>query len=64
MRESQIVTALAGGALTVQQLAERLYPGIEPALRPAACHQIAAHLEHLQSGARAAAQDGYWRLRI
>ncbi|MBC8036915.1 MAG: MBL fold metallo-hydrolase, partial [Rhizobiales bacterium] len=31
MRESQIVTALTGGALTVAELAERLYPGIEPA---------------------------------
>ena len=63
MRESQILAALADGALTVRQLADRLYAGIAPALRPAACQQIAAHLEHLQSGARAAPQEGYWRLR-
>jgi len=63
MRESQIMAALAGGALTVPQLAEQLYPGIEPALRPAASQQIAAHLEHLQSGGRAAPQNGRWRLR-
>lgn len=64
MRESQIVTALANGALTIRQLAEQLYPGIEPALRPAAGQQIAAHLEHLQSGGRAIPENGRWRLKI
>lgn len=63
MRESQIVAALADGALGVAELANRLYPGIEPMLRPAACQQIAAHLEHLHADGRAAAQNGRWRLR-
>ncbi len=64
MRESQIVAALADGALSVQQLAERLYPDIAPALRMAAAQQIAAHLEHLRAGGRAAPEDGRWRLKI
>jgi len=64
MRESQIVAALAGGALTVQQLAERLYPGIEPVLRPAAGQQIAAHLAHLGSQGRAVQEERRWRLKI
>jgi glyoxylase-like metal-dependent hydrolase (beta-lactamase superfamily II) len=63
MRESQIVTALANGTLTVQQLAEQLYPDIAPALRPAAGQQIAAHLEHMQSGGRVVPENGRWRLK-
>ncbi len=64
MRESQIVAALADGALAIRQLAERLYPDIAPALRPAAAQQIAAHLEHLRVRGRAAPEDGRWRLKI
>ena len=63
MRESQILAALTGGALTVAELAERLYPGINPALRPAAGQQIAAHLERLQSAGRVLPLNGCWRLR-
>ena len=64
MRESQIVDALADGVLTVAALTQLLYPGIAPALRPAAAQQIAAHLDHLRSRGRAAPQDGRWRLKI
>ena len=64
MRESQIVAALADGALSIPQLAERLYPDIAPALCSAAAQQIAAHLEHLRAGGRAAQEDGRWRLKI
>ena len=64
MRESQIVEALSDGALTVGELAERLYPAIAPALRPAAGQQIAAHLEHLRSQGRAAQKEKRWRLKI
>lgn len=64
MRESQIMAALADGALAIQQLTERLYPGIAPALRTAAAQQIAAHLEHLRSLGQAAPVDGRWRLKI
>ena len=64
MRESQILAALADGGLTVRQLADRLYAGIDPALRPAAGQQIAAHLEHLGSQNRAAQEEGRWRAKI
>jgi glyoxylase-like metal-dependent hydrolase (beta-lactamase superfamily II) len=63
MREGQIVAALTHGAQTVQELTLKLYPGIEPALRPAAGQQIAAHLELLQSGGRAVPENGHWRLK-
>jgi glyoxylase-like metal-dependent hydrolase (beta-lactamase superfamily II) len=62
MREEQILVALALGALTISELTEKLYPLLEPALRPAAAQQVAAHLAHLQSRGRAASQDGRWRL--
>jgi glyoxylase-like metal-dependent hydrolase (beta-lactamase superfamily II) len=64
MRESQIVTALANGALTVQHLVEQLYPGIEPVLRPAAGQQTTAHLEYLASRGKAVPENGHWRLKI
>jgi glyoxylase-like metal-dependent hydrolase (beta-lactamase superfamily II) len=63
-REAQILAALARGADTVSGLAEKLYPGLDPALRPAAAQQIAAHLEHLKSRGQAAAEGGRWRIRI
>lgn len=64
MRECQIVDALEGGALTVRELAERLYPCIAPALRSAAAQQIVAHLDHLRSRGRVAPERGSWRLKI
>ena len=63
MRENQIVSALADGEHGVEELVEKLYPGIEPALRGAAGQQIAAHLRHLQSGGAAVSQNGRWRLK-
>ena len=62
MREGQIVAALAESPQNVQALTQKLYPGIEPALRPAAGQQIAAHLQHLQSSGRAVQENGRWRL--
>ena len=62
MREGQIVAALAESPQSVQTLMQKLYPGIEPALRPAAGQQIAAHLQHLQSSGRAVPENGRWRL--
>ena len=61
MREAQILAALGQGAHTVLALAEKLYPALEPALRPAAAQQIAAHLAHLQSRGQAAPENGRWR---
>jgi glyoxylase-like metal-dependent hydrolase (beta-lactamase superfamily II) len=63
MREAQVIAALEEGALTVAELAERLYPGIQPALRAAAGQQIAAHLEHLRARGQAAPGNGRWRLK-
>jgi glyoxylase-like metal-dependent hydrolase (beta-lactamase superfamily II) len=63
MREAQILAALAEGTGTVAGLAEKLYPALGPALRPAAAQQIAAHLTHLQARGQVSAEGGYWRLR-
>jgi glyoxylase-like metal-dependent hydrolase (beta-lactamase superfamily II) len=60
LREEQILTALARPH-TIAELAEKLYPMLESALRPAAAQQIAAHLEHLQSRGLAAQESGCWR---
>ncbi|HWX89233.1 MAG TPA: MBL fold metallo-hydrolase [Rhizomicrobium sp.] len=64
MREAQILAALARGESTVAELVERLYPGIETALRPAAAQQVAAHLQHLQARGQAVAAGGHWTVRI
>jgi glyoxylase-like metal-dependent hydrolase (beta-lactamase superfamily II) len=64
MREAQILAALARGEDTVAGLVERLYPGIETALRPAAAQQVVAHLQHLQARGQAVAAGGRWAVRI
>ena len=64
MREGQVLSALAGGAQTIAALVEKLYPDIQPALRPAAAQQLLAHLAHLQARGEAAPQAGAWRLTI
>jgi glyoxylase-like metal-dependent hydrolase (beta-lactamase superfamily II) len=64
MREAQILAALARGEDTVAGLVERLYPGIETALRPAAAQQVAAHLQHLQARGQAVGAGGRWTVRI
>jgi glyoxylase-like metal-dependent hydrolase (beta-lactamase superfamily II) len=63
-REDLILAALARGPHTVPELAEKLYPVLEPVLRPAAAQQIAAHLQHLQSRNLAAQESGCWRLGV
>jgi glyoxylase-like metal-dependent hydrolase (beta-lactamase superfamily II) len=63
-REAQILAVLARGENTVAGLVERLYPGIETALRPAAAQQVAAHLQHLQARGQAAVAGGRWAIRI
>jgi glyoxylase-like metal-dependent hydrolase (beta-lactamase superfamily II) len=64
MREAQILAALARGTDMVAGLVERLYPGIETALRPAAAQQVAAHLQYLQARGQAVAAGGRWTVRI
>ncbi len=43
-REAQIRSALDTGPATIADLVARLYPGLEPALRPAAARNVLAHL--------------------
>lgn len=47
MRSEQIAAALRAGAKTVQEIVERVYPGISDRLRPAAEETVRAHLEKL-----------------
>lgn len=47
MREAQILEAMRRGEGTVIAMAQSLYPDIPPALRPAAAHQVKAHLDNL-----------------
>jgi glyoxylase-like metal-dependent hydrolase (beta-lactamase superfamily II) len=46
-REQQVVDALAGGAKTIAQMRERIYPQLDPRLHGAAEIQISAHLTKL-----------------
>ena len=62
MRQRQVLSALAGGAHTIAKLVEKLYPGLEPALRPAAAQQLMAHLKHLQAHGEVAPQAEHWLL--
>lgn len=43
-REAQIRAALAAGPATVPQLVDRVYPGLDRFLRPAAARNVLAHL--------------------
>ena len=63
LREAQILAALARDDDTVMRLAEKLYPQIDAALRPAAAQQVLAHLEHLRIRGEVAEDGGRWRLR-
>ena len=47
MRSEQIAAAVAGGARTVDEIVEKIYPGISDRLRKAAEETIKAHLESL-----------------
>jgi hypothetical protein len=47
MRSEQIAAALAEGARTVDEIVEKVYPGISDRLRPAALETVRAHLENL-----------------
>jgi glyoxylase-like metal-dependent hydrolase (beta-lactamase superfamily II) len=48
-REGQILAALEQGPQTVSELVEKLYPILDPSLRPAAAQQVVAHLAHLEA---------------
>src|SRR5262249_8065620 len=44
-RERQVESALRAGRTTVEAIAESIYDGLAPALLPAACENVRAHLE-------------------
>jgi glyoxylase-like metal-dependent hydrolase (beta-lactamase superfamily II) len=62
MRERQVVEALRAGRSDVQGIAEYIYDGLAPALMPAACENVRAHLEKLKTDGVAIHDDDLWRL--
>jgi glyoxylase-like metal-dependent hydrolase (beta-lactamase superfamily II) len=61
-REQQVVDALSAGSTTVPDIADSIYDGLEPALFPAACETVRAHLEKLKAEQRAADAGDRWVL--
>lgn len=61
-REQQVVAALDSGAVTVDAIMARIYPGLEPALEGFARESVLAHLIKLESEHRASRDDTRWRL--
>ena len=59
-REAQVIDALRQGHTTVQAIAESIYDGLAPALRPAAQENVRAHLEKLKTERIAAHDDDRW----
>ena len=59
-REQQVVDALAGGAKTIAQMRERIYPDLDPRLRGAAEIQISAHLLKLIDERRVIERHGLY----
>ncbi len=57
-REEAILVALASAPATPAMLVEALYPGLDPALQPAAARSVLAHLLKLQSEGRLRRGDG------
>ena len=62
-READVLAALEAGAVTVDQVVERIYLDLAPALRPAAAQTVHAHLLKLAAEGRATAADGTWHPR-
>lgn len=60
-REEQILAALQAGAVTVEDLLSRIYPGLPPALEGFARESVLAHLIKLESEHRASRDDTRWR---
>jgi glyoxylase-like metal-dependent hydrolase (beta-lactamase superfamily II) len=54
-REVQILAALKDGVEQIPDMVERIYLGLDPRLKPAACLSVLAHLLHLIAAGRAAA---------
>jgi glyoxylase-like metal-dependent hydrolase (beta-lactamase superfamily II) len=59
-REAQVLDALRAGHTTVEAIAESIYDGLAPALRPAAQENVRAHLEKLKTDGIAAHEHHRW----
>ena len=62
MREQQVMDALRTGRTTVQEIADSIYDGLEPALMLAARENVRAHLEKLKAQGLVIDEAGRWRL--
>ena len=60
-REEQVLAALASGAVTVDDLLARVYPGLQPALEGFARESVLAHLIKLESEQRVSRDETRWR---
>lgn len=60
-REAQVIETLAGGEATADELATRIYPMLQPALRPMALESVLAHLHKLEAEGRAVRVEAGWR---
>ena len=61
-REEQIVAALRAGVGRPEDIVDRLYDGLAPALRGMARESVAAHLVKLREEGRARSAAGEWEL--
>jgi glyoxylase-like metal-dependent hydrolase (beta-lactamase superfamily II) len=61
MREQQVLDALQAGRTTVQEIAESIYDGLDPALLPAARENVRAHLEKLKAQGLVIDEADRWR---
>ena len=61
-REAQVLAALAAGRDSVQAIADYIYDGLAPALRPAAEENVRAHLHKLEAEGRAFETNDRWKL--
>jgi glyoxylase-like metal-dependent hydrolase (beta-lactamase superfamily II) len=62
VREQQVIAALRAGRTSVQDIADSIYDGLDPALMPAARENVRAHLEKLKAQGLAIDEAGRWRL--
>ena len=60
-REQQVLAALQSGAVTVDDILARIYPGLQPALEGFARESVLAHLIKLEGEHRASRDDTRWR---
>ena len=61
-REEQVLSALRAGRSGVQDIADSIYDGLDPALMPAARENVRAHLEKLKAQGLVFDEAGRWRL--